>query len=45
VRGKKPEPKIYALDEGELTATLDRLRRPPLYFAAGIARRLRQAGC
>jgi topoisomerase-4 subunit B len=26
-RGKKPAAKIYALDEGELTATLDRLRQ------------------
>ncbi|MEI7464512.1 MAG: DNA topoisomerase IV subunit B [Burkholderiales bacterium] len=26
-RGKKPAAKIYALDEGELTATLDRLRK------------------
>src|SRR5436190_18550429 len=27
VRGKKPAAKIYALDEGELTATLDKLRK------------------
>jgi len=26
-RGKKPAAKIYALDEGELTATLDKLRK------------------
>ena len=26
-RGKKPSAKIYALDEGELTATLDKLRK------------------
>jgi topoisomerase-4 subunit B len=26
-RGKKPAAKLYALDEGELTATLDKLRK------------------
>ena len=26
-RGKKPASKVYALDEGELTATLDKLRK------------------
>ena len=42
-RGKKPAAKIYALDEGELTATLDRLRKegcrePPHPSAWSISR-------
>ena len=42
-RGKKPAAKIYALDEGELTATLDKLRKegarePPQSGAWSISR-------
>ena len=36
-RGKKPAAKIYALDDGELDATLDKLRRKARARARGAS--------
>ncbi len=43
-RGKKPAAKIYALDEGELTATLDRLRKEGCREAAWSISRFKGLG-
>ena len=43
-RGKKPAAKIYALDEGELTATLDKLRKEGLREGAWSISRFKGLG-
>ncbi|CAN5322534.1 DNA topoisomerase IV subunit B [soil metagenome] len=43
-RGKKPAAKIYALDEGELTATLDKLRKEGMREGAWTISRFKGLG-
>lgn len=43
-RGKKPAAKLYALDEGELTATLDKLRKDGLREGAWTISRFKGLG-
>ncbi len=43
-RGKKPAAKIYALDEGELQATLDKLRKEGLREASWTISRFKGLG-